>query len=259
MRLPLPDRVRERLGQRGAALVLALLVELLLALLLLFLTPVIPGKGDRPVPSVFGIEAGESDAEEADRTPEKASERRAESGKPRPVPPKPAEPPPEAPEPPVPPPSLPPDFVRLTRPDFKAADIAGKGSAPRADTGEREAEATADSGSHPGDSALAGGRGPNGEPLYAAEWHRRPTRAELATYISDRARQSGWGLIACRTVANYRVEDCQEMGEAPRGSGLAGSVRQAAWQFRVRPPRKGGREMVGAWVAIRIDYNLTRE
>src|SRR5690606_10808436 len=109
------------------------------------------------------------------------------------------------------------------------------------------------------DSPLAGGKGPGGEPLYAAEWYVRPTKAQLSTYIGDRARTSGWGLIACRTIANYRVEDCQELGEAPRGSGLAGAVRQAAWQFKVRPPRVGGKDMVGEWVSIRIDYTITRE
>ncbi len=52
-------------------------------------------------------------------------------------------------------------------------------------------------------------------------------------------------MIACRTVARYRVSDCVEVGSGPPG---------AAWQFQVRPPRKGGKELVGSWVRIRIDY-----
>lgn len=144
----------------------------------------------------------------------------------------------------------------MTRAEFAAADLARQparesGGAPDAGT------EAAGGGAAPGDSAVAG-RAPNGEPLYAAEWYRHPTSTELRAYLPARARQSGWGLIACRTVSGYRVEDCQELGESPRGSGLAGAVRQAAWQFRVRPPRKGGKDLVGAWVSIRIDYEIAR-
>jgi protein TonB len=97
------------------------------------------------------------------------------------------------------------------------------------------------------------GRGPHGEVLYAAEWARHPTDAELSGYL-PRDAPDGWGLVACKTIPGNRVEDCVELGQSPPGSHLASAVRQAAWQFRVRPPRKGGKALVGEWVRIRIDY-----
>jgi len=135
---------------------------------------------------------------------------------------------------------------------FAASDISKMPShqAARApgDSGAGSAGAGDDSGSD------GPGTGPNGERLYNAEWYRRPTHAELAFYLPSGAPPGGWGLIACRTVANYHVEDCRELGDSPTGSGLARAVRQAAWQFLVLPPRIGGRPVVGAWVRIRIDF-----
>lgn len=104
-----------------------------------------------------------------------------------------------------------------------------------------------------GDSEVVG-RGPNGQLLYAAEWARHPTDTELGGYLPPNP-EDGFGLIACKTVPDDRVEDCVELDQTP-GSHLASAARQAAWQFRVRPPRKNGVSLVGSWVSIRIDYTV---
>lgn len=236
--------------RRGAALLLALAIEALVVLLLLFLVPPMPGNKQSGRTATFSIDApaDKADSSEASKAKDKARPEKAATRPPVPQPP--VVPPPPVPVPETPRGPLP--FIVMTREEYRAANIANMRSQPSESASEGGTAGA-------GDSALAGGRGPGGEPLYAAEWYVRPTRAQLQTYVSNRARASGWGMIACRTVANYRVEDCQELGEGPRGSGLAGSVRQAAWQFRVRPPRIGGKDMVGEWVSIRIDYTITRE
>ncbi|MGI8705658.1 MAG: hypothetical protein ACR2JJ_07670 [Sphingomicrobium sp.] len=130
-------------------------------------------------------------------------------------------------------------MIELSKHDYAAADI---GKLPRASAG---------SGASANSEEV--GRGPNGETLYAAEWARKPTAAELGGYLPKNA-PDGWGLIACKTIPQNRVDDCIELGSHPRGSQLSRAVRQAAWQFRVRPPRRNGRSMVGEWVSIRIEY-----
>ena len=134
-------------------------------------------------------------------------------------------------------------WLELSKAEMAAADIS------------RMPKAAAGSGGSSGDSEEVG-RGPNGEVLYAAEWARKPTNAELNGYMPRNARE-GWGLIACRTLPENRVDNCIELDQSPRGSHLASAVRQAAWQFRVRPPRKNGKPLIGSWVRIRIDYVTT--
>ncbi len=101
------------------------------------------------------------------------------------------------------------------------------------------------------------GTAPNGQPLYAAAWYREPYDSELAGYLST-ADGPGWALIACRTVPDFRVDDCVGLDEYPNGSRLERAVLAAAWQFRVRPPRLGGVSKYGEWVRIRIDYGIRR-
>jgi len=132
-------------------------------------------------------------------------------------------------------------FVPLTKEEYAASDIRNLGHAP----GEGQQASS--------DDSEAIGRAPNGELMYGAEWYRRPTDAELDGYMSPNAPE-GYGLIACKTAPDHRVEDCIELENYPPGSHLASAVRQAAWQFRVRPPRKNGQEIIGAWVQIRIEY-----
>ena len=146
-------------------------------------------------------------------------------------------------------PTRPLDLLVVSKEVFEASDISKLGTnAPGAG---KMAE-----GHAPGDSEQVG-TGPNGEPLYAAEWYREPTHQELSTYLPKSMPEGGgWGMIACRTIERYHVDDCVELGQGPPGSHLAGAVRQAAWQFLVRPPRVGGKALVGEWVRIRIDYHV---
>ncbi|MHA6718217.1 hypothetical protein ACX40Y_02080 [Sphingomonas sp. RS6] len=247
------NRLRVSLRGRGAAVLLALAVEVLIALLLLWMSPVIqPPK--KPGSVVFGINVSSGDeaaAKAETKTPEPARKpagARAEQPQPQP-------PTPELPPPPVVPPvpNGPPSFIVMSRNDYAASDIARAPATPSGAEGDRAATASADAGGE-GDTPRAG-TGPNGEPLYAADWYRRPNDRQLSPYISARSLgRDGWGEVACRTVARYQVVDCQELGEYPAGSGYAGSVRQAAFQFLVKPPRVGGKALIGSWVRIRITY-----
>jgi len=153
---------------------------------------------------------------------------------------------PAPPQPPPAPPQPSPSPEEPARPKIGARINPDRGYGP-VDTGNPRTA---------GDSERVG-TAPNGEPLYAARWYREPSDQELAGYLST-ANGPGYALIACKTVSGYYVEDCVLLSEGPQGSQIGRAVMAAAWQFRVRPARIGGREQFGSWVRIRIDYTIRR-
>lgn len=178
-------------------------------------------------------------------TPERQSEQREEV-KPRQVEQRRARPRLEKPEivlpvkPTIAPPPL--DLLELSKEELKTTDQAL--AAPQ----ERSA-ASAGGGS---DTPVVG-RGPNGETLYAAQWLREPTNQEIGAYITRR-NAAGYGMIMCKTMPGYRVGDCVGLGSVPASARLDRVLLDAAWQFKVRPPRRNGQPMIGEWVRIRFDY-----
>ncbi len=140
-------------------------------------------------------------------------------------------------------------LLKLSSQEFAAADIS-KMAKPTA-------SGDSDAGSGQGSAAAYGpGEGPGGAKLYNAQWYREPTDAEMAPYMPHRSAAGGWAVIACRTEERYHVNDCRELGESPPGSGLSRALRQAAWQFLVKPQRLNGRPMIGSWVRIRFDFTV---
>jgi hypothetical protein len=138
------------------------------------------------------------------------------------------------------------NMVVLTRKDFAAADIATLPS--HASNGANGTDKGAETGNTDG---------PGGEAMYDVAWYREPTRAELAPYMPATGPEVGSALLACRMIEHYHVEDCRELGETPPGSGLSRALRQASWQFLVRPPRVGGKSILGGWVRIRFEFTAS--
>ncbi|MHA6722573.1 hypothetical protein [Sphingomonas sp. RS2018] len=233
-------RAHPSAGSRATAtmLSLAILVAIILALLWAGRRELRePPRGD-PLATFDVTETGTKAASPSARPAPRAQPKAATQAAQPQV--RPAEPTPDTPVQPVTP------WIRLDRGSFARSDI---GKMPGASAGSGSSE-VADSGGGPTTPGIPGGA-PNGETLYPAEWYREPTRAEMATYMPNRS-TSGYGLIMCRTVARWHVEDCRQMGETP-GSGISRAMRQASFQFLVRPPTVNGKPQIGVWVRIRFD------
>ncbi|PKB14630.1 protein TonB [Novosphingobium kunmingense] len=246
-------RMRDRYGARAPSLALTLLVEaaLILAVLSIGLTPDQPKT--RPGTRLVSVAIRPAD-DDKPQTEKSAPARTAQSRVQPRVQPKSADvvTPVVAPQvaPAAPPP---PAFIALPKNQMAALDISRVQRTASAPGPTKALYGPADMGVA-GDSKRVGSA-PNGQPLFAASWYREPSDGELAGYLST-ADGPGYALIACRTVADWRVDSCVALDEYPDGSNMARAVLAAAWQFRVRPPRLGGVYKVGEWVRIRIDYEL---
>ena len=237
MRLAFPttssDWRRPSPRQRALAIALTLVAELIFVLLLLGLVPSVVEKFEVPgEPISFDLAPP---APKAASRPKPKAKTRATAAQPRPV------------TPPLPPaiPLAKSPWVELSKEDLAASDIAALGTRGASGAGNSA-------------SAMGPGEGPGGRQLYKAEWVVEPTDAELAYYMPQGIERGSSAEIACKTVPNYKVENCTLLSENPMGSGLARAMRLAAWQFKVRPPRIDGKPLIGAWVRIHFDFGKER-
>ena len=242
------------LRRRGAALALALGIEALVALLLFYLAPPLSPRKEERRATVFGIELPRSDdspdGKPADKRAKTAARARPTRAEARTQPPPPVPSPVETPVPPGPP-----AFLKLTRDDYQQGDIAKVQShAPTPSENNQVAENEARD-----DDTPIVGKAPNGEPMYGAEWYRKPTYAMFAPYLPHGWAKNGKSRVTCRMGARYHLEDCRILGETPPGSGYGYALLQAAWQFRMIPPRRGGKELTNAWVLIELDYHTIEQ
>jgi hypothetical protein len=228
------DWRHQKLSHRAIALGLAIFIEILFLLALLQIVPMpFTKKLDTPLMTTFELMPSE--------TPQPTTKPVKAGGAP----------PAKAPTPrsaPVVVPKIPRPILTMSKDEFAATDISKllkQGGSDGAGAGKGSG------------SAMGPGEGPGGEPMYNAEWYTEPPRGALALYLPNGAPPNSWGMVACKTIPNYGVENCQQLGESPAGSGISRALRLAAWQFKVRPPRIGGRALMGVWVRIRFDF--TRE
>ncbi|WP_420141184.1 hypothetical protein [Sphingomonas sp.] len=230
-----------RVTRRATPLVLTILAHIAILLLLLQTTAFRfrpPPPGDGPLVTMDIAPEAQPEARRS-RAPQRVRRaERAPSAPPRP---------PEQQQPREKPDVAQPWVLMPGLESFDLRQVRSDPSARQSTQGSAQGEAeTADSGSVYGPT-----NAPGGGRLYNAEWFREPTDAELSFYMPRGV--VGWGVIACQTAERYHVENCREIADSPPGSGLARAIREASWQFLVRPPRINGKPVVGSWVRIRID------
>jgi hypothetical protein len=240
---------RVPLSQRSIAAIIAIAIEILLIIGLIELAPkLIAPQPPKEIPTTFSLSPSNEEQAQTTKAAHRSNAQQA-SGKPIPATQPHSTPP--TPQPPTPITTLP-GVIPM---NLSSSDVSNIHAPP----GQQAQQSADDGNGKDSESDYGPGAGPGGQRLYRAEWYREPTDAELSYYLPKQGVPPGAvALIACRTIDHYHVDNCRELDETPEGSGVARAMRQAAWQFLVRPPRVGGHVMVGAWVSIRIDFTRTK-
>ncbi|GAA0662157.1 protein TonB [Sphingomonas insulae] len=241
--------------RRAFSLALTIAAHILIAVLLWRLAPTLdpPSEPGRSL-TVNMLPVGDNNSTATKSA--KAPARAARASR-RTAPEPPAAPKPPTEDTPVPPVTTTfPGYLVLSKNEFAASDV-GKIPSRKSggSAGKQVAAADGQGDGDAGETSASAGTGPGGQRLFAAEWYVEPAQSQLSPYLPANVPLGSWAEIACRTAANYRVEDCVQLGDSQAGSGLARSIREAAWQFKVRPPRINGKAQIGAWVRIRIDFS----
>lgn len=242
-----PHLDRSELRRRGFGIAIALLLEALFifAILSLSMRSAGPDAGRKSL-STFSLNA-ESSSQASEKSEAETPVAEVQQRTFAPPIPKPLLPPVNPVK--APPPN--PDFIKVSKADFEAMDLSKLPGGGSAGSGDK-------SGSGQGPKGMMGpGLGPGGAQLYPVAWLREPYDAELAPYLAavKRIPPGASADIACRMAERNRVENCQIIGENPRGTGLAKALRLAAWQFLVKPPRIDNKPQLGVWVRVHFDFN----
>ena len=240
------DWSREDIRRRGIGLFIALLLECIIIIGILSLSMRAGGPTGSRGLSTFSLQAEAESASSADKSETKTPVTKVQKSEVTP---------------PIPPPLLPPvnpikvppanpDFIKVSKSEFDAMYLSKLPANGSSGTGEGK-------GSGQGSKGMMGpGLGPGGAQLYPVAWLREPYDSELSPYLATikRIPPGASADIACRMAEHNRVENCQIIGENPRGTGLAKALRLAAWQFLVKPPRIDNKPQLGVWVRIRFDF-----
>jgi protein TonB len=240
-------------------MVLTILAHLLLLWLVLRIAPRLTQRAQDGTLTTFDVSQSPAASAAGSRTTATARAARSGGAPPR-TPRQPA--PPAAAMPPPPPLRSPSEAPPITLPGllpggealFAASGRAMSTRNADAGTGAGEGRGSA-TGSDSGNVA-GPGEGPGGQRLYDAELIKALPPGALAAYMPGGRIIEGWGMIACRMTASYAVENCRVLSESPMGSGFGSALRQASWQFRIRPPRIGTKAVEGTWVRIRYEFTI---
>ena len=243
------DWNRDDIRRRGLGLFIALLLEaiIIIAILSLSMRAGGPAAGPRGISS-FSLEAEAESAAAVDKSETQTPVPQKQQSTVTPPIPKPLLPPANPVK--APPPS--PNFIKVSKSEFDAMDLSKLPASGGSGSGDSKGSGQAPKGN------MGPGLGPGGAQLYPVAWLREPYGSELAPYLAavKRIPPGASADIACRMAEHNRVENCQIIGETPRGTGLAKALRLAAWQFLVKPPRIDNKPQLGVWVRIHFDFGV---